>query len=190
MDLSAKGATHSRAIERLSSASPAQAAAVVQTELDELPEAGEPGAVQALTRLQALEVQFERRVQAALKTNNSKLISAARADHGAVAESMRKYEVEIKESERDLGSLIARDEAIEGTRAAATWMRLAFHSWLSSDLPGILALAHNDREAKLKAIETFTVAIENQVVRSEGAMEPVPEWARGEIYRQFHIRGA
>src|SRR6266446_1738314 len=110
MDLSATGATHSRAIERLSSASPVQAQAVVHAELDELPEAGQPGAVQALTRLQALEVQFERRVQASLKTNNQKLIAAARADHGAVAESMRRYEVEIKQSERDLGSLIPRDE--------------------------------------------------------------------------------
>src|SRR5258708_6773936 len=138
-------------------------------ELGELPPPGEKGAVQALSRLQALEVRFAQRLEAALAKGQAKPIQAARDDYIKISEGLRRYEKEIEESKRDLGHLIPRGDAIDGARASAMWMRLSFHSWLSSFLPEILALAHNEREAKAKCHESFTEIIRVSVKNAKEA---------------------
>jgi hypothetical protein len=185
-DLAAKGAAHSRALDRLSSAGPVQAAAVVETELAELPEAGEPGAIQALTRLQSLEVRFSQRLEAALDKGNAKQIQAAREDHTRIAESLLKFEREIKESERDLGGLIDRGDAEDAILCAAQWLRLALWNWISAHLPKILAYT-DAREATMPVVESFTESILLQMMNARDAKLELPLWAENIIRDQWHL---
>lgn len=182
MDAKSKGRSKTLSLARLGDSEPLES-----ERLDDLPPPGEKGAVQALTRLQELEVRFAQRLNRALNGDDANLIQIARADHCAVAESMRRYEREIEESNRDLGHLVPKSDMIDGIRASAMWMRLAFHSWLSSCLPSILALAHNDREAKHKCIETFCEIIRVTVRNSREANLSIPPEGEAVIFEEFHI---
>lgn len=179
MDLNAKGETHARSLERLSG-NQTQA----EVNLADLPEAGEPGAAKALKRLETLETQFYARVQAALATNNQKLISAARNDHSQIAETLRKYEKEIEESKRDLGHLIPRGEAEEAVRMASVWLRLTVMSWISSHMPALLAQP-NPIEAKIYFLRTFSEILEVQMMNAKDATAALPEWGEAIIRDEF-----
>lgn len=185
-DLASKGAAHSRALDRLSKAGPTQAAAVVATELAELPEAGEPGAVQALGRLQRLEVAFEQRLRAALASDNSKQIQAAREDYAKISESLLRYEREVEETKRDLGHLIPKGDAVEGARASAMWLRLTVHAFISSFLPDLIAF-NEPREAKVFFIEKFCETLSVTFMNARDSSLKLPEWAEAVIREEFHV---
>jgi hypothetical protein len=184
MDLASKGATHSRALSRLSSTGPSEASAGVATEIEELPAAGQPGAVQALGRLQRLEVAFEQRLQAALAAKNAKLIQSARQDYAKISESLLRYEREIEEAKRYLGQLIPKADAVDGARASAMWLRLTVLSFISSYLPDLIA--HSDpREAKAFFLDKFSEALRVTFMNARESSLKLPEWGETVIREEF-----
>jgi hypothetical protein len=155
-------------------------------ELDNLPPAGDEGAVAALKRLQRFETLFARRLDRALQLNKAHLIQTARDDHAKIAATLLRYEREVEESKRDLGHLIAKGEAERGARAAAIWFRLAWRLWLSSSLPDILAMSDNLREAKHKAEITFAEILDVALKNAKESAFTMPDWADAVIREEFH----
>jgi hypothetical protein len=157
----------------------------------ELPEAGSPGAVAALKRLQNFEVDFARRLERALKSDNAELIQIARDDHVKIAEALRRYEREVEESKRDLGHLIAKSEAVKGARASAVWFRMAWRQWISSALPDVCARATSQsmRDAAYLCEITFAEILALEIRNSKGSRdEVVPDWAEQEIFESWHVK--
>ena len=88
--------------------------------------------VEVLKRLQNFEVDFARRLERALKSDNTELIQIARDDHVKIAEALRRYEREVEESKRDLGHLIPKSEA-----PVALSPRQPGSSWRPGGSPGM-----------------------------------------------------
>jgi hypothetical protein len=155
----------------------------------ELPAGGSPGAVAALKRLQNFEVDFARRLERALKSDNTELIQIARDDHVKIAEALRRYERVVEESKRDLGHLIPKSEAHRGAITAATWFKLAWRLWLSSCLSDVVAVgSDNLREAKAKCEETFAEILGVSLRNAQESSFVMPDWAVNLIKDEWHVR--
>ena len=140
--------------------------------------------MQALTRLQALEVRFAQRLQAALDKGTAKLVQSAREDYAKISESLLRYEREIEESKRDLGHLIPKGDAIDGARASAMWLRLTVMSFISSFLPDLLAIKE-PREAKAFFLEKFSESLKVTFMNAKEATLSLPDWAEAVIREEF-----
>ena len=151
------------------------------------PKRDEQGAAAALKRLQGLEPIFYDRQKQALKTGKSESISFALTDYSKICESLRRYEREVEEAQRDLGFLIPKVEAQQGARSAAIWFRLTWRLWLSSSIPDLLALADDPRAFKAKAETTFSEMLGVSLRNAEGAKCSIPVWAREVIDEEFHV---
>jgi len=114
-------------------------------------------------------------------------VTASQRDYDRITESLRKYEKEVELARRDLGHLIPKQEAQDGARAAALWMRLAWRMWLSSSLPDIFSLANDARAAKAKAEVTFHDILAVALERSKDARFKIPDWAMSVIKEEFHL---
>lgn len=157
--------------------------------LDRVPGPGEEGAAAALKRLQGLERIFYSRLIGELSATESQpdYVTASQRDYDRITESLRKYEKEVELARRDLGHLIPKQEAQDGARAAALWMRLAWRMWLSSSLPDIFSLANDARAAKAKAEVTFHDILAVALERSKDAQFKIPDWAMSVIKEEFHL---
>jgi hypothetical protein len=160
--------------------------------LDNLPDAYSEGAPAALKRLERYETYLAQRFEAAVKTGDAFQIRAAGEDHSRASKDLLRYDKEVTLAQRDLGHLIPKSEAIEGARAAATWFKLALAAWVSSCLPEVIAVGasgdnHAIREAKYRLQITFAEILAVSIRNSESSREPVPEWAKTEIFAQWHL---
>jgi hypothetical protein len=160
----------------------------VESATHDLPSAYGEEAAGALKRLQAFEVDHSRRLGIALAGGDELQIRTASEDHARCAQVLLKYEKEVTEAKRDLGHLIPKGDAIKGARASATWFKLAFRLWLSSSLPDIVAVGSSVglRDAKYKAEMTFSEVLAVCIRNSEDSREPVPDWAKAEIFESWN----
>ena len=152
------------------------------------PPAGDPGAPHCLKRLQELEVELHRRLQAAMQSGDDRKVRIAQQTYDRTASTLLKYEKEIDQYLRDTGELISRREMLNGIAAAANWMRLGFVQWVSACLPDILALSDNPRAAKAKIIETFPGSLVAAIRQSQDSQLPVPKDIEKLVAQEFRLQ--
>lgn len=144
------------------------------------------GAAETLKRLEALEPMLYQRLQKAIRINNAEKIANARADWLPVSESLRKYDLLVEQSRRDSGDLIPRSQGEMAALMAATWLRLAWMTFVSSDASKLQAI-EDTREWTAAAHEGMRSAILVALRNSAAAIGELPDWAIAKIKEGFNV---
>ena len=99
---------------------------------------------------------------------------------------MRMYEEQVKLADRSSGELISKREMENAVLAIATWIRLAFQAWLSSETPALVAMK-DPHHFVVAAREGFAQAVERGFENSLKSRNPIPEWI-ADIFKDEYER--
>jgi hypothetical protein len=165
-----------------------QADAPWQELLDSLPAPNAEGAAAALQRLQQLELLFHSRLLEQLRVNRSDLdaVSVLQRDYDRVASTLRQYEKAVELWRRETGSLVSKQEAIDGCRSCAVMYRLAWRAWLQTYLQEIMTMK-DTRLAKDRCEKTFHEIQLLKIGELNKTKFPVPPYAHGIISEEWHL---
>jgi hypothetical protein len=144
------------------------------------------GGAGALQRLSQLERIFFERQLKALAEDRADVISFTLTDYRQICEVLRRFEKEVELARHDPGQLISKAAAKDGVEAVARFLRLSWRSWLSSNLPDLVA-QKDVLSAKAFAERTFSEAVDLMMKAGSQSAKPVPEWARDVIRSEFRI---
>jgi hypothetical protein len=97
------------------------------------------GGAGALQRLAQLERIFFARQLKALAEDRADAVSFTLCDYRQVCDLLRRFEKEVELAPHDPGQLISKAAAKDGVEAVARFLRLSWRSWLSSNLPDLVA---------------------------------------------------
>jgi hypothetical protein len=149
-----------------------------------LPDVGSEGAAAALRRLQSFERQSGQLLQAAMDAGDAVAVKRATAVYNQNAATLMKFELAVAAHERDTGSLIPRSELLNSVRTAATWIRLAWASWVSSHLSGMMVI-QDQRIAKEFILKTFTESLQVAIANSADSVYSIPPDCRQIILQEY-----
>ncbi len=139
-----------------------------------LPPAGDPGAPHCLKRLQEKEVRDYQRVQAAELAGDHRAIRIASQIYDRTAATLLKYEKEVEQHLRALGSLISRSESLEFIKNVCTWIRLGMVQFAGSDHIEQIRACGDNRAGKQIALSGMISGVSGAFRNSLQSVSAVP----------------
>ena len=152
----------------------------------ELPPPGKRGAEHALRRLEDSEEEAHRRLQVALDRGNPIEVQAAQDFWLKCSETLRRLDLAVEVARRQEETQIPLKTAEDSMTAAAEWMRIAFTTFLSSEVQGLVGI-RDVGEWKAYAMERFKGILDLTVKNSLKTRSPVPDWAGRRIRDAWNV---
>jgi hypothetical protein len=140
-----------------------------------LPDVGDKeGAAAALKRLQTFEKQSAQQLQAANDSGDAVQIKRATQAYATITSVLMKYETLVSAHQRDIGSLISRQEALEFVKNFCTGIRLGMNKFAGSDHIEQIRMADDNRAGKAVAISGMISGVSGAFKNSMSSSAAVP----------------
>src|SRR6516164_9525972 len=152
----------------------------------ELPPAGKRGAQHALERLERVEEESHRRLEAALHRGNPLESQSAQDFWLRTAETLRRLDLAVeiarRQEETQVPLRLARDVALY----ISDWLRISFIIFLSSESRTLMGIKDTG-QWKAHAITAFKSILHLTVRNSLKTCSPIPSWAVSKVTESWNI---
>jgi len=152
----------------------------------DLPPAGRKGAAAALERLERVEEESHRHLEAALKRGNPVEIQSAQEFWLRTAETLKRLDLAIEVSRRSLEEQVPKRLACDHALAISDWLRISFAVFLSGETLPLMGLK-SPGEFKAYAFERFKSILHLTVRNSLKTNSPIPSWVAEKVKESWNV---
>jgi hypothetical protein len=146
---------------------------------------GPLGVAAALARLEGNEIMAAARLTRAIEHGDQFQIRAAQDFYLRTTEVLRRLDLSIEIERRNIEEQVPMRQVEDISLQIATWLRIAFTQFLSSESPGLMGIKDLG-EFKFSAIERFKGLL-HATVKASLKTNPIPPWAASRVIEAWNV---